>query len=96
MPDWREIVRERLAGCELDGAREAEIVDEMAQHLEDRYVELRSRGFRKLKHGVWRSKSSRATGSLKICALHGALRFKHGFSALQRHKQAISPVSDTI
>ncbi|HVP48302.1 MAG TPA: ABC transporter permease, partial [Bryobacteraceae bacterium] len=44
MPDWREIVRQRLAGCELDGARQAEIVDEMAQHLEDRYVELRSRG----------------------------------------------------
>ena len=44
MPDWREIVRERLAGSELDGTRESEIVDEMAQHLEDRYVELRTRG----------------------------------------------------
>ena len=43
MPDWREIVRQRLAGSGLDGARESEIADEMAQHLEDRYMELRSR-----------------------------------------------------
>ena len=43
MPDWKQIVRQRLAGNGLDGAREAEIVDEMAQHLEDRYMELRAR-----------------------------------------------------
>jgi len=44
MPDWKEIVQERLAGIGLDGAREAEIVDEMAQHLEDRYNELLAAG----------------------------------------------------
>lgn len=44
MPDWKAVVRKRLAGIGLDGAREAEMVDEMAQHLEDRYNELRAAG----------------------------------------------------
>jgi putative ABC transport system permease protein len=44
VPDWTSIVRRRLASVPLDGAREAEIVDELAQHLEDRYRELRARG----------------------------------------------------
>jgi hypothetical protein len=44
MPDWKEIVRERLAGIGFDGAYEAQIVDEMAQQLEDRYDELRAAG----------------------------------------------------
>ncbi|HYL78233.1 MAG TPA: ABC transporter permease [Bryobacteraceae bacterium] len=44
MPDWKQIVRERLDGLKLDGAREIEIVDELAQHLEDRYDALRAAG----------------------------------------------------
>ncbi len=44
MPDWKELVRQRLANLKLDGAREAEVVDELAQHLEDRYDALRSSG----------------------------------------------------
>jgi len=44
MPDWKAVVRERLAGLHLNGAREAEIVEELAQDLEDRYSELRARG----------------------------------------------------
>jgi predicted permease len=44
MPDWKELVRRRLAGAKLDGIREAEIVDELAQHLEDRYQALRLSG----------------------------------------------------
>jgi putative ABC transport system permease protein len=44
MPEWKQIIRERLQGSKLDGAREAEIVDELAQHLEDRYDALRSSG----------------------------------------------------
>ena len=44
MPDWKELVRRRLAGAKLDGIREGEIVDELAQHLEDRYQALRSSG----------------------------------------------------
>ena len=37
MRDWKHVVRGRLAEAKLDGIREAEIVDELAQHLEDRY-----------------------------------------------------------
>jgi predicted permease len=44
MPDWKELVRRRLAGAKLDGVREAEVVDELAQHLEDRYQALRFSG----------------------------------------------------
>jgi putative ABC transport system permease protein len=44
MPDWKAVVRERLAGLNLNGAREAEIIEELAQDLEDRYSELRAHG----------------------------------------------------
>src|SRR5688500_12582194 len=37
MPDWKEVVRGRLSGSGLAPTREAEIVEELAQHLEDRY-----------------------------------------------------------
>ena len=37
MPDWKDEIRKRLAGLKLFPAREAEIVDELAQHLDDRY-----------------------------------------------------------
>src|SRR5690349_17527192 len=35
MPDWRTEVRKRLAPLNLDPAHEAEIVEELAQHLDD-------------------------------------------------------------
>jgi putative ABC transport system permease protein len=44
MPDWKTIVRERLARLHLKGAREAEIIEELAQDLEDRYSELLAQG----------------------------------------------------
>jgi predicted permease len=40
MPDWSEAIRERLRGLNLDGAGEAEIVEELSQHLGDRYAEM--------------------------------------------------------
>jgi putative ABC transport system permease protein len=40
MPEWREEIRQRLAGVTLAPTREAEIVEELAQHLDDRYQEL--------------------------------------------------------
>jgi predicted permease len=43
-PDWNDEIRRRLAGLHLAPAREAEIVDEWAQHLEESYEELRSEG----------------------------------------------------
>jgi putative ABC transport system permease protein len=44
MPEWKQEIRERLAPLNLAPTREAEIVEELAQHLEDRYSELLSGG----------------------------------------------------
>jgi predicted permease len=39
MPDWKHEIRRRLAGEKLQPAREAAIVEELAQYLEDHYAE---------------------------------------------------------
>jgi putative ABC transport system permease protein len=39
MPEWKEEIRRRLADSKLEPVREAEIVEELSQHLEDRYAE---------------------------------------------------------
>ncbi len=44
MQEWGKEIRKRLASLSLPPAREAEIVDELAQHLEDRYQELLAGG----------------------------------------------------
>src|SRR5205809_144396 len=44
MVEWKEEIRKRLGGLKLAPTREAEIVDELAQHLEDRCAELRASG----------------------------------------------------
>jgi hypothetical protein len=44
MPDWKQIVRQRLAALKLQGSRESEVFDELAPHLEDRYQELLDSG----------------------------------------------------
>jgi PadR family transcriptional regulator, regulatory protein PadR len=41
---WKRAVEERLASLRIEPAREAVVVEELAQHLEDRYQELRSGG----------------------------------------------------
>ncbi|MFY9572082.1 MAG: ABC transporter permease [Blastocatellia bacterium] len=41
---WKDEITPRLAGLNLDPNREAEIVEELAQHLEDRFEELLSSG----------------------------------------------------
>src|SRR6202030_856307 len=40
MPEWKPEILRRLAPLKLSPAREAEIAEEIAQHLEDRYHEL--------------------------------------------------------
>jgi predicted permease len=40
MPDWKAEVRRRLANMKLDPTREAAIVEELAQYLDDYYAEL--------------------------------------------------------
>ena len=40
MPDWKDAIRQRLGDLRLEPSRESEIVEELAQHLDDRYREL--------------------------------------------------------
>src|SRR5262245_57615460 len=44
MPDWKAEIRTRLVGLQLKPAREAAIVEELAQYLDDHYAELLSGG----------------------------------------------------
>ncbi len=44
MPEWKHLIRQRLDGLELEPAREAAIIEEISQRLEDRYAELRADG----------------------------------------------------
>ena len=44
MPDWKRSVRERIAPLRLTATAESDLAEELAQHLEDRYRELRSGG----------------------------------------------------
>ncbi|HWW83843.1 MAG TPA: ABC transporter permease [Vicinamibacterales bacterium] len=44
MPDWRRVVRERLTPLGLDPTGDAELAEELANHLEDRYRELKRSG----------------------------------------------------
>ena len=44
MPDWKPEIRVRLRGLRLTATREAEIVEELSQHLDDRYDRLLSDG----------------------------------------------------
>ncbi len=44
MPEWKREIRRRLANLHLEPTREAEIVEELSQHLDDRYEELLTSG----------------------------------------------------
>jgi putative ABC transport system permease protein len=44
MPDWPEEIRAAIASLNLDPAREAEVVEELSQHLRDRYDEMLTSG----------------------------------------------------
>jgi len=44
MNDWRQLILKRLGSLKLPPAREAEIAEELVQHLEDRYHELSAGG----------------------------------------------------
>jgi predicted permease len=44
MPDWKPEIRRRLAGVKLEPAREAAIIEELAQYMEDCYTEWLSSG----------------------------------------------------
>ena len=40
MPDWQELVRQQLTGLALENADSAEVVEELAGHLEEQYQSL--------------------------------------------------------
>lgn len=44
MPDWKRLVRERIALLRLKGTAESDLAEELGAHLEDRYEELRRGG----------------------------------------------------
>src|SRR5262245_54916576 len=44
MPDWKPEIRRRLANLQLPPTREAAIVEELAQHLDESYAELLAGG----------------------------------------------------
>ncbi|HKQ74665.1 MAG TPA: ABC transporter permease, partial [Blastocatellia bacterium] len=44
MLDWKPEIRKQMDGLKLEPAREAEIVEELSQHLEDRYAESLASG----------------------------------------------------
>jgi predicted permease len=44
MPDWSREIRAAIASLNLDPAREAEVVEELSQHLRDRYDEMLASG----------------------------------------------------
>jgi putative ABC transport system permease protein len=44
MPDWKALVAARLASLKLRPEREREIIDELSQHLGDRFREVRDAG----------------------------------------------------
>lgn len=52
MPDWTELLRPRLQRLDLRAEREAEIAEELAQHLDERYAELLSQGLSETEAGA--------------------------------------------
>jgi predicted permease len=44
MPDWKNLIRDRIALLRMKGAAESDLAEELAQHLEDSYRESRSGG----------------------------------------------------
>jgi hypothetical protein len=57
MPEWKDEIKNRLAGLNLAPAREAEIVEELAQHLEIAPRSCCPAARRRKRPRVWRSLS---------------------------------------
>lgn len=45
MPDWRKLVNEHLVALALEPYERAEVVEELATHLDETFFDLRRRGF---------------------------------------------------
>ena len=44
MHNWRELVCNRLADAGIDPVADASLIEELVQHMEDRYAETQARG----------------------------------------------------
>src|SRR5215813_4141393 len=73
MPDWKAEIRTRLAGLQLTPTREAAVVEELAQYLDDCYAEL-------LAGGATESDAYRQT----LTELHGSELFAHELRRVER------------
>jgi predicted permease len=78
VPDWKPMIRRRLAGEQLAPAREAAIVEELAQHLDDYYAEL-------LAGGAAEAEAERQT----LAELNGSELLAR---ELRRGKQPVEPI----
>jgi len=70
MPEWGPYVRPRLSALRLSATRENEVVDELSQHLEDRWRELIAGGASPDEATQWALAEFRE-GNL-LAPLHGA------------------------
>ena len=65
MPDFKKIVQERIASLHLEAAAESSLTEEFAQHLEDRYQELRADGA--TEHEAYREALSELDDLYPLC-----------------------------
>ncbi len=80
MPDWKVQIQRFLAKLKLEPSREAEIIEELSQHLNDRYEELVSGG----------SSEEQAFTSV-IEELNGGKLASELRGLVKRHRPAIAP-----
>jgi predicted permease len=73
MPDWKPKIRRRLANLQIEPTREAAIVEELAQHLDDYYAEL-------LDGGETETQAYRQT----LTELHGSELLAHELQHMER------------
>ncbi|HEY6399819.1 MAG TPA: ABC transporter permease, partial [Blastocatellia bacterium] len=73
MPDWKPEIRRRLAKLKLEPTREAAIVEELAQYLDDYYAEL-------LAGGAAEAEAERQT----LAELHGSELLAHELRRVER------------
>src|SRR5215475_10716578 len=82
MPEWEQEIRRRLQGLRLEPSREAAIIEELAQYLDDHYAEL-------LAGGATEAEAHRRT----LTELQGSELLAH---ELRRAEQWVAPEPITL
>lgn len=107
MPDWKPEIRRRLANLQLPPTREAAIVEELAQHLDDCSAELLVGGettdeaYRAALAGVGIGLAARSRSSLvRLLQLSdeyiGRLRFKERVRVLEERVQSLQQENELL